>query len=501
VTPESATTLTVPGHLRAPTPVRHRAARSRPALVLAAILTAQLMVVLDATIVNVALPDIQRALHFSPADLSWVINAYSLVFGGLLLLGARMGDLLGRRRTFLAGIGVFTLASLAGGFAQSEAALLLARAVQGVGAAVAAPSALALLTTMFPEGRERIRALGYYTAVSIGGGAVGLIAGGMLTQWVSWRWVLFVNVPIGIALIVLARAVLAETAPRPGRFDLGGALTSTLGVAALVYGFVRAATVGWSDVLTVAAFTAGVMLLAAFVLVELRASAPITPLRLFADRNRSAANLARLLLMAGVFGMLFFLSQFLQEVLRYSPLKAGMAFLPITVALFTASQVSARVVERVGARTLMTGGIALSTFGLLWLTQLSQHTGYPGILGPLLLFGTGNGLAFVPLTAAGLSGVAPADAGAASGLLNVMQQVGGALGLAVLVTVASAAGPAGGRLPGGPQAGQALIAGVDHAFLVAALFLVGALLLVSLAIRGPARRPALQVEAQPEAAS
>jgi EmrB/QacA subfamily drug resistance transporter len=452
------------------------------------------MVVLDATIVNIALPDIRTALHFSPAGLSWVINAYTLTFGGLLLLGARAGDILGRRRTFLAGITLFTLASLLGGFAASSGQLLAARAVQGIGAALASPSALALLMTMFPQGRERTRAIGLYTAVSIGGSAVGLIAGGMLTQWVSWRWVLFVNVPIGVAVIALSRLVLPETPRRSGRFDLTGALTSTIGMAALVYGFVHAATNGWADTGTVASFTVGVVLLVAFVLTELRAPSPITPLRLFADRNRSTSYLARLLLVAGMMGMFFFLTQFLQGVLGYSPLKTGFAFLPLTAVLFAASTLSARVlVERFGSRALIAGGITLSTGGLLWLTQLSETSNYLSLLGPLLVFGLGNGIAFVPLTTAALDGVAPEDAGAASGLVNVMQQLGGSLGLAVLVTVFGTASTHAARhvTPGesaAEVARHAFMVGADRAFLVATMFLAATVLLTWFAIRPPAPR-------------
>jgi EmrB/QacA subfamily drug resistance transporter len=359
----------------APSARRGLRSRGHPGLVLTLILTVQLMVVLDATIVNIALPDIRTALHFSPTSLSWVINAYTLTFGGLLLLGARAGDILGRRRTFLAGITLFTAASLLGGFSESSGQLLAARAAQGIGAALASPSALALLMTMFPQGRERTRAIGLYTAVSIGGSAVGLIAGGMLTQWVSWRWVLFVNAPIGIAVIALSRLVLPETPRRSGRFDLTGALTSTSGMTGLVYGFVHAGSNGWANTATITSFAIGVVLLAAFVLTELRAPSPITPLRLFADRNRSTSYLARLLLVAGMMGMFFFLTQFLQNLLGYSPLKTGFAFLPLTAILFAASTLSARVlVERFGNRALIAGGITLSTGGLLWLTQLSETT-------------------------------------------------------------------------------------------------------------------------------
>ena len=460
-----------------------------PGLVLAVILTCQLMVVLDATIVNIALADIKTDLHFSSASLSWVVNAYTLTFGGLLLLGARAGDILGRRRTFLTGIALFTVSSLVGGFAQNSAELLAARAIQGIGGALASPSALALLMTMFPQGRERTRAIGLYTAVSIGGSAVGLIAGGMLSQWASWRWVLFVNVPIGIVLVAVARLVLPETQRQRGRFDLAGALTSTLGMAALVYGFVHAATAGWSNAGTIGSFVAGLVLLAGFVVTEMRAESPITPLRLFADRNRSSSYVARLLLVAGMMGMFFFLTQFLRGVLHYSDLKTGFAFVPLTAIVFTSSQLSARVlVDRFGPNRLMIGGITLSTSGMLWLTQLSANSGYLSLVGPLLVFGMGNGLAFVPLTTASLDNVDPADAGAASGLVNVMQQVGGSLGLAVLVTVF---GTASKHAAAHPRAGEtaaelarrAFVVGADRSFWAATIFLAGTLLLVTFAIR------------------
>jgi EmrB/QacA subfamily drug resistance transporter len=469
-----------------PAPIAAATRRVRPQLILAVILVCQLMVTLDATIVNVALPKIQTALGFSTTSLSWVINAYALTFGGLLLLGARAGDLMGRRRTFLAGITLFTLASLGGGFATSSGWLLAARAVQGAGAALAAPSALALLTTMFAEGRDRMRAIGYYTAVSIGGSAVGLVAGGLLTQWASWRWVMFVNVPIGIALIVTARAVLPETQRHTGHFDIAGALSSTFGMAALVYGFVQAATDGWGAAGTRASFGAGLILLAAFVWTELRAKAPITPLRLFADRNRSVAYVARLLLVAGMFGMFFFLTQFLQDVLGYSPLLTGLGFLPLTATLFISSQVGARLAHRFPGRRLMVTGFAISALGLLWVSQLSLASGYLSVLGPLLLVGVGNGLAFVPLTALSLSGVEPRDAGAASGLINVTQQVGGALGLAVLVTVFGSASRAELHRLGAASAHAsraAFVYGADRAFMVAAAFLLATLALVAVAAR------------------
>jgi EmrB/QacA subfamily drug resistance transporter len=473
---------------------RSRRARllAHPTVALVAILTVQLMVVLDATIVNIALPDIRTALHFNTADLSWVINAYTLVFGGLLLLGARAGDLLGRRVTLIAGVGLFTAASLAGGFADSETTLLAARAVQGIGGALASPSALALLMTAFPGAKERLRALGLYTAVSIGGAAVGLISGGVLTQWASWRWVFFVNVPIGILLVALIRAVLPETPRQHGKLDVAGALTSTIGMTGLVYGFVNAASHGWMNTATIVSFVGGLVLLAAFVAVELRASSPIIPLHLFADRNRASSYLARLLLVAGMMGMFFFLTQFLQNILGYDAIETGLAFLPLTIMVFAASQLSARfLVEKIGSKRLMVGGISMSTVGLLILTQLSAHSSYVQLLATLVLFGAGNGLAFVPLTAAALHGVDAADAGAASGLVNVMQQVGGALGLAVLVTVFGTASKHAGTVRGtaAEQAQHAFVYGADRAFAVAALFLVLTVVLIAVVVR---TRPATQ---------
>lgn len=496
----STATSTVSATPAAPAGSRRRGRIfGHPSAALAVILITQLMVVLDATIVNVALPNIQGDLGFTPTDLSWVINAYTLTFGGLLLLGARAGDILGRRRMLIAGVMLFTLASLAGGLAESGTLLLIARAVQGVGGALASPSALALLMTAFAAPRERLRALGLYTAVSVGGAAIGLIAGGVLVEWASWRWVFFVNLPIGIALVILARLVLPETDSQPGRFDITGALTSTVGMVALVFGFVHAASDGWSNLATIASFAVGLILLSAFVVTELRVSSPITPLRLFADRARAASYLARLLLVAGMFGMFFFLTQFLQDVLGYSPLQTGLAFLPLPVMVFTASQLAARrLIERFGPRLLMIVGLTLSTSALLILTQLSESSSYPSLLISLLLFGLGNGLAFVPLTAASLEGVEPRDAGAASGLVNVMQQVGGAFGLAVLVTVFGTARDHAPRLPGATtleQSQHAFVYGADRAFGVAALFLAVTLVLVIVAIR-PRRRD-VSVTAEP----
>jgi EmrB/QacA subfamily drug resistance transporter len=409
---------------------------NRPALALTVIAASQLMIVLDATIVNIALPHIQQALHFSTTSLSWVLNAYTLTFGGLLLLGGRAGDILGRRRVFISGIALFAFASLLGGLATSSGWLLAARALQGVGGAIASPTALALITSNFPEGRERNRAFGVFAAVSVAGGAIGLLAGGMLTSWLSWRWVLFVNVPIGIVLALLAPLYVNESERQPGRFDLGGAITSTAGMVALVYGFIRAAQEGWSDTGTIVSFIAALVLLGVFLSIETRSRQPITPLHMFANRNRAGSYAIMFALAAAMFGMFFFLTLFVQDVLGYSPLRAGLAFLPITAAIIITSQFASITLPRFGPRRLMVAGSVLAAAGLGWLTQVSVTSSYvSGILGPMLVFGLGMGLLFVPLTVVAVSGVERRESGAASSLLQVMQQVGGSLGLSILVTV------------------------------------------------------------------
>ncbi|MGH8866961.1 MAG: MFS transporter [Actinomycetes bacterium] len=456
-----------------------------PAFILGTVLVAQLMVVLDASIVNVALPHMQDALGFSQAALSWVMNAYTLAFGGLLLLGARAGDLLGRRRIFLLGMAVFTLASLVGGFATTGEWLVISRAVQGLGAALAAPAVLAMLTISVPEGRERNRALGLFTAVSIGGAAIGLVAGGMLTEWLSWRWVMFVNVPIGIGVLVAAALILPETPRHTGRVDVAGAFSATLGMTSLVYGFVNAAESGWGDPVTVGSFVAATGLLGAFVLIEQRAEAPITPLSLFADHTRTAAYVARILLVAGMMGMFFFMTQLVQGVLGYSALAAGLAFLPVTAGVLIGSQVAARrFVDVLGPRATMVLGTLVSASSVFWLSHTSESTSYLSIGVPLLVMGLGNGTAFVPLTAAALQRVEPHHAGAASGLVNVAQQVGSSLGLAVLVTVFStasrhAATDGTGVRGAAEQARHVFVSGADAALLIAAGLIVLAALVAS----------------------
>lgn len=394
------------------------------------------MVVLDATIVNIALPHIQDALKFSTTDLTWVVSAYTLTFGGLLLLGGRAGDILGRRRVFTTGILLFTFASLLGGFAQEPWQLLAARVLQGVGGAIASPTSLALITTTFPEGPERNRAFGVFAAVSAGGGAIGLLAGGMLTEWLDWRWVLFVNVPIGVLIAVLTPLYISESERHTGRFDIAGALTSTAGMASLVYGFIRAADQGWRDSLTIGSFGAAIVLLVAFFFIETRAKEPITPLRMFADRNRSGTYVIMLSLAAAMFGMFFYIVLFVQNVLGYTPIEAGLAFLPVTVVIALGAGLSQRFLPVLGPKPFMIAGSALTMIGLFWQTLISSDSSYAGgVLGPMLVFGFGMGLNFVTLTITAVSGVAPHEAGAASGLLNTTQQVGGALGLSILTTV------------------------------------------------------------------
>ncbi|MBV8461949.1 MAG: MFS transporter, partial [Acidimicrobiales bacterium] len=364
---------TASGHR--PGTLRHRL--THPTVFLAVILTAQLMVVLDTTIVNVALPHIQRSLALSGSGLSWVINAYILTFGGLLLLGARAGDLLGRRRIFLTGIALFAASSLVGGLATSGWMLLAARAAQGIGAALAAPSALSLLTTVFPEGPGRVRAIALYTTVSAAGAATGLVLGGLLTELVSWRWVMFVNVPIGVAVFVVGRLAIVETERRRGRFDLVGALTSTIGMGAVVLGLVEAGSSGWTAPVTVVSFLVGLSLLAMFVATERRAEEPVLPLRLLADATRSTANASRGLVYAGMYGMFFFLSLFFQDVQHLTPLRAGLAFLPIPASVFLSSQLASRVlVGRLPQKTVMLTSIALATLSLALGTQITVSSSY-----------------------------------------------------------------------------------------------------------------------------
>jgi EmrB/QacA subfamily drug resistance transporter len=466
------------------------------------IASAQLMVVLDATIVNVALPHVQHALGFSGSGLEWVVNAYAVTFGGLLLLGGRAGDILGRRRVFVAGLLLFSAASFLGGFATSQWWLLTARAVQGAGGAVIAPTALSLITTNFPEGESRNRALGVYSAMAGGGGAVGLLLGGLLTTYVSWRWVLFVNVPIGLAVAAAAPRVLTESPRRPGRIDVAGAVTATAGIALLVYGLSKAATgqngvSHWGDAPVLASLAAAVILLVSFVLIELRSSHPLLPMRVLADRNRSGAYLIMLCIGTAMFGMFFFLTLFTQTVLGYSAVRSGVAFLPFAAGIVTAAGLASRLMTRVGARPLILVGAAATAGGMFWFSRLTQHAGYPGqLLGPMLVTSFGLGLLFVPLSLVALHNVEEQDSGVAASLLNTGQQVGGAIGLAALGTIAwttvannlrnaSAAVAAGRQPPASPAqlASHALATGFARGFLAAAGIALLALIVALATIR------------------
>lgn len=406
---------------------------------LAVILGSYLMIVLDVSIVINALPRIHSALGFSATGLSWVQNAYTLTFGGLLLLGARAGDLLGRRQVFVVGIAIFIAASMLGGLAQSETWLLGSRALQGIGAAIAAPSTLALLAVSFPEGPERTRAVALYSAIGSAGASIGLVLGGMLTTWISWRWGLFINVPVGLVLISMAPVFLPETERHTGELDVAGAATSTLGMSALVYGLVRAAETNWGDPVALGSFAVAALLLIAFVTVERRAHQPIVPLRLFAGRERVCSYLVRLLMAGAVFGMFFYVTQYLQGVEDYSALKAGLAFLPVTVSIFAMVRLVSKLIARIGPWPTLLGGLALAVVGLVWLSRVTLTTGYwTGIMIPMVLVGIGMGLAFAPLTQIAIADVEDRDAGAASGLFNVFQQLGSSLGIGLLVTVFAA---------------------------------------------------------------
>jgi EmrB/QacA subfamily drug resistance transporter len=459
--------------LPAPTLERTNAPPHRPALALAIIVTCQLMLILDATVMNVALPRIQSGLHFSSTGLAWVMSSYTLTFGGLLLLGGRAGDIFGRRRMFIAGIALFTLASLAGGFATSAGWLLTARVLQGVGAAAAGPSTIALITTTFTEPRERIRALALLSGVASGGFAIGLIVGGLLTELASWRWVLFINVPFGLAAVLLAPRYVREPERHPARMDLPGAVTATGGVAALVYALIHAATSGWSSRQTVATLAAGIALLAIFVLIETRTRQPLMPLRIFADRNRAAGFLNFFLGPAAMMSMFFFLTQFLQDVRDFSALATGFAFLPMAIGLFTMTRLIPYLLPRFGPKPLAVTGSLTMIAGLLWLTQLTTDSSYAtAIFGPMVLLGVGGGLGFVPLTPVIMATVEPRDAGTTGGILQTMQQTGSSLGLAILVTVFGTASrhAARGATAGPDTAHHILVSGMTAAFGVATIF-------------------------------
>jgi EmrB/QacA subfamily drug resistance transporter len=407
------------------------------ALILMVIAGAQMMVVLDGTIVNIALPSMGRYFDKSQTDMTWALNAYALAFGGFLLLGGRMGDILGRRRMFILGLSLFTIGSFLAGIAPSFGLLLAGRAIQGFGGAIASPTALSLITTEFEEGPARTRAIAVYAAVSGAGAALGLLLGGVLTNYLSWRWVLFVNVPIGALLITGAFFYLHESERLKGKFDFIGAVLSVAGMVATVYGFIHVAHSGWGNTQTFVVFAAAIILLTGFVYYEAKvAPEPMMPMRIFENRNRSGAYVIMFVVGAAMFGMFYFVTFFVQGVREYGPLKTGVAFLPVAFVIGIVSQIVAKLLPRLGAKPLLITGTGLITLSLLWFSTVNKDSSYAGKLLPgMFLLAVAMGCLFVPLTATAVSNVRNTDAGLASALLNVGQQVGGALGLAVMTTV------------------------------------------------------------------
>ena len=408
------------------------------AAILAIILVSYVMIVLDTSIVLTGLPKIHQQLGFTDTGLAWVQSAYTLTFGGFLLLAARAVDTYGRRRLLQLGLALFTLASLAIGLAQTPATMIAARAIQGVGAAILAPSTLALLQTTFTEGRERTRAIALYSATAGIAASVGLVLGGVLAEWLSWRVGFFINLPIGLAMLVAARRYIGESDRSQGRFDVAGAAASTIGMSALVYGLIRSAGAGWGDAKTQGALAAGVLLLAAFIAIERRAAQPIMPLRLFADTQRNAAYAARVLFLGAMIGFFFFTTQFLQVVLGYQPSLTGLAFLPMTLVNFGVALCVPRLTRRLGNAQLLAIGLGTTMLGMAWLSRVGAGTAYwHGVALPMVLVGAGQGMALSPLTVAGIAGVPAQDAGAASGIVNVAHQLGNSLGLATLVAISA----------------------------------------------------------------
>jgi EmrB/QacA subfamily drug resistance transporter len=459
---------------------------------------AQFMVILDVSVVNVALPAIRGGLHFSEVDLQWVVNAYTVTFAGFLLLGGRAADMLGRRRVFVAGLILFAAASLAGGVADSQAVLIAARAIQGLGGAVIAPASLSILTTTFPEGHARNRAVGIWGAMGGVGGAVGVLLGGVITDLLSWRWILFINVPIGLLAAFAAQRLIMESRNEQGTrdFDLPGALSATIGLSLLVLGIVRTDQTGWGSSQTLLLIAAGILLLGVFVLIEGRfARAPLMPLRIYRSRTLSAANVVVLLVGAASFGMWFFVSLYLQQVLGYSPIRAGLAFLPMSLCIAIVSTVVSRVVIRVGAKPLLVAGMAALTVGLALFAQISPTGTYLGdVVAPSILVAAGIGLSFVPATICAVAGVAPSEAGLASGLVNTARLFGGALGLAVLAALATSR--TNSELHhAGTTAHAALTSGFQLAFLVSAGFTLAGGLVAAFGLPRLAQRSAAQASA------
>lgn len=440
----------------------------KPTAILGIILVSYFMILLDNSVIFTGLPSIRADMDLSPAALSWVQDAYTLVFGGLLLLGARAGDLVGRRRLFVAGLAVFGGASLLVGLAPTGWWLVGARALQGIGAAIVAPTSLALITAYF-EGPARARAVAWYAATAGIGASLGLVVGGALAEWVSWRAAFLVNVPIAAAMIVAARAVLVETERRRGRFDVLGALGATLGMGALVFGIVESAERGWGSPVTVAGLGTGVVLLVALVVHESRVEQPIMPLRLFGSRERSGAYAVRMLYLGALMGFFYFTTQYLQDALGFSPLQAGLGFFPMTVVNFAVALAIPRLATRLPGSTLLLAGLAITLAGMAWLSRLGTYL--EAVALPMVLIGAGQGLVLAPLTNAGIAGIAAPDAGAASGLVNTAHQLGTALGLGILVAVSAGADGVAAHVSAALTGSSVLLA---LAFLVVAVVIVPA---------------------------
>jgi EmrB/QacA subfamily drug resistance transporter len=462
------------------------ARKVNPWLVLVIACLAQFMVVLDATVVNIALPSVQRGLHFSAANLQWVVNAYTLIFGGFLLLGGRAADLLGRKRLFVAGVILFSAASLLNGVAQSSGMLIVGRGLQGLGGALVSPAALSIVTTTFSDGEQRTRALGVWSAIAASGAAVGLLMGGILTQIASWRWVFFVNVPVGIATIALAVRYVRESRVdvEHRSYDVAGAFTVTSGLVVLVYAIVKAQAYGWGSGRTLGLGAVAFALLAAFLVIESRSKAPLMRLSIFRIRTLSVADATLLLVASAMFGMFFFASLYVQEILGYSPIQAGLAFLPVSAGIVVGAGIAQQLIKRLGVRRVSIAGISLATAGMLVLTQLPVHGSYvSNLLVGLLPMSIGMGLTFVPITLLGTSGVTADDSGLASGLFNTAQQVGGSLGLAILASLAASRTSSLLHASGGAGQLAARVAGYHLAFTAAAIMLATGGVLMTFVLR------------------
>jgi EmrB/QacA subfamily drug resistance transporter len=454
-------------------------ARDKRWIALILLCSAQFVVVLDASIVNVALPTIGEALSFSESSLPWVVNAYVLTFGGCLLLGGRLADLLGRRRVFMAGLILFALASLAGGLAANSGQLIAARAVQGLGGAILSPAALSIVATTFKDGAERNKALGIWGAVAGSGGAAGVLLGGVLTEGLGWEWVFWVNVPIGIAAAAIAPSLLAETRSEDEvrHFDVAGAATITLGLSALVFALLDAESAGWGSTQTILTLAASVVLIAAFVAIERRSRAPLVPFSIFRRSTVTGANVAGLLVGASLFSMFFFISLYMQQVLGYSPIKAGLSYLPLAVSIILSAGIASALVTKVGFKPILALGMVFIAIGLIWFSQISADGSFlADILGPSLFAAVGLGFSFVPVTIAAVSGIEDREQGLASGLINTSQQVGGALGLAILAAVANG-------IIGESHDPAKLTEGFQTAFAVGAVFAVLGLIATLVLIR------------------